>query len=393
MKKSINIKTIHLISIVPNLVGGEGHTIPYHQAVNKAVELLEWNHQVFVPQTAIDYSFLSHWLPCLYPHDLEAESSFFQKVINIYHAFRLGISLQRNVKENSLEDSQLTILFLERFIHLQLFALCIAVWLLPSKNLCVWLLYRQDTHNSKTFVIYKLLNHLIKLKLPKSHFKLLTDSELLKQSLSVKFEENLKVMPIPHTDFKVNSQPIKSNSQDIIWCWWPGSPRLEKGWKTIQSLSEISFKQGNKIGLLASNNANLIPHSQGIQVKLLSSHLSREEYDHWLAFCDIILLPYDAIAYQERTSGIFTEAIIAGKIPLVTPNTWMAYELEKYGLQDDLVLSWEDPETVLNRVLEIVNNPHIEEKRQTMQAAYQAFHNVKQYAQGFQELLPNSVSF
>jgi hypothetical protein len=104
----------------------------------------------------------------------------------------------------------------------------------------------------------------------------------------------------------------------------------------------------------------------------------------------MILLPYDPIAYQERTSGIFTEAIIAGKIPLVTPNTWMAYELSKYQLDKDLVIQWDHPEKVLTQLLEIKNNPQIQDKLETMKTAYQNFHTVKQYSQSLQQLFDQS---
>ncbi|MGK7944362.1 MAG: glycosyltransferase family 1 protein [Microcystaceae cyanobacterium] len=377
---------IQFISIVPNLAGGEGHTTPYHQAVSQELELLGWKHQIFIPEQETDSSISHTWIPCLYPYDLEAEANLWQKLFNVYHAIRLAISLSSSVNPSKINQSQTTLLFLERFIHLQLLALALAVYLLPKQNLRVWLLYRRDTHKSKTVKLYKILNKWLKSLLPQGHFKLLTDSELLSQSLSQSFEQNVHVVPIPHTDFEDKIEDSLELDNNILWCWWPGAPRLEKGWTIIQSLSHIPFAQGNKIGLVAGQNSQLKPNSQGIQVKLLPNRLSRQVYNQWLLNCDIILLPYDSLAYQERTSGIFTEAIIAGKIPCVSPDTWMAYELRKYQLETDLALEWDHPETVLNQLLEIKENPQIKDKLKQMQNAYRCFHNVKQYSQCLQQL-------
>ncbi|MGK7932715.1 MAG: glycosyltransferase family 1 protein [Microcystaceae cyanobacterium] len=380
---------VQFISIVPNLVG-EGHTTPYHQAVGQAIQLLGWNHRVFVPEKAANFSLKDNWLSCLYSYDLEAEANLFKKIFNFYHTIRLGISLAQGVNKNSMDKSSMKILFLERFIHFQLLAVWVAVLLLPRQNLSVWLLYRRDTHKSKTVKLYKMLNQWIENLLPKGQFKLLTDSELLSQSLSKSFNKMVHVVPIPHTDFQDEKENYLGLESNILWCWWPGSPRLEKGWTVIQSLSQIPFNKGDEISLIAAQNANLVPNSQGIKLKLLPNHLSRQDYNQWLLNCDIILLPYEPLAYQERTSGIFTEAIIAGKIPCVTPNTWMAYELQKYKLEKDLVIQWENPKVALTQLLEIKNNPQINDKLKEMQTAYQNFHNVKQYSQCLQQLFGQS---
>jgi hypothetical protein len=208
---------IEFISIVPNLVGGEGHTTPYHQAVSQAIQLLGWKHQVLIPEEESNFSGSDNWLPCLYPHNLEAEANLTQKIFNFYHAIRLGISLAKGVNKNKVDQSQITILFLERFIHFQLLALYFAVCLLPKQNLAVWLLYRRDTHKSKTIKLYKMLNQWIESLLPNGHFQLLTDSELLSQSLGQSFHQTVHVFPIPHTDFQAETESSLGLDNNILW--------------------------------------------------------------------------------------------------------------------------------------------------------------------------------
>ena len=100
---------------------------------------------------------------------------------------------------------------------------------------------------------------------------------------------------------------------------------------------------------------------------------------------DIILLPYHADAYKERTSGIFTECIIAGKIPLVTPHTWMAEELKNYQL-DDLIIDWENAQAVCDRIISLMANPSIHAQILMMQKDFKQFHNLENYARMMQEI-------
>jgi len=245
------------------------------------------------------------------------------------------------------------------------------------------LLYRRDAHQDKTRSIYKFLHQIIHLLLPKNQFKFLTDSELLANSLSDYFQEKITVMPIPHTDISCPEKEATIGTE--IFCWWPGSPRLEKGWDILKLITQDAVKEGEKVCFIAADNADLIAHPEGIKVKTIKNHLTRDEYSEYLCLSDIILLPYHAEAYKERTSGIFTECIIAGKIPLVTPNTWMAQELKNYQLED-LIIPWENPQEVCDHIISIMANPSIHNQIMIMQKDFKQFHNLENYAQTMQEI-------
>jgi glycosyltransferase involved in cell wall biosynthesis len=49
-----------------------------------------------------------------------------------------------------------------------------------------------------------------------------------------------------------------------------------------------------------------------------------EDYYRLLASADVVLCPYDAQAYRSRSSGVFAEAVAAGKPTVVPADTWMA---------------------------------------------------------------------
>ncbi len=371
------------LSLIPNLMGGEGHIIPYHQAVNKAVKQLGWTHLVAVPKTESINELPPQWDACLSSGDLEVDGHIGHKVLRIKQVGDLGISIAHYLRSQVIGRSPVSIIFLERFIHLQLFALAIALLFVPTENLAVWLLYRRDTHHDRTRFIYKFLHKVIEKRLKPGRLQLLTDSELLSHSLSDYFQKAIIVMPIPHTDIDGESLSLKESPKTL--CWWPGSPRQEKGWTIIKNLVHTDLDFEEKLCLIAAQSSKLTPILGGIDVKLIEDNLSRKNYIYWLCISDIIMLPYDSVAYQERTSGIFTECIIAGKIPLVTANTWMANECLKYDL-NELVLDWSDSKSVFNNILEIMQNKNINDKIKQMQADYKKFHTIEQYAQQIQEI-------
>ncbi len=67
------------------------------------------------------------------------------------------------------------------------------------------------------------------------------------------------------------------------------------------------------------------------RVTLVSERLSEEDYANMYRCLDAVLIPYPSPVYKEATSGIFAEAVALGKPTIVTENTWMAHELEKFG--------------------------------------------------------------
>lgn len=361
------------ISLIPNLMGGEGHIIPYHISVNKATKILNWSHEVIYSPEPNLPSLPENWHGVLKGNQLENKGNFIYKLQQIIIFYR---SIKKSL--NDMLSSRSNIIFIERFIHLQLFALWLAVLFLPKDNLYIWVLYRHNFHQHKTKFFYKLINKLLKKVVKPDHFALFSDSELLANSMTKYFDEPFTVMPIPHTDF-VTKSPHKN---DNIICWWAGPPREEKGWKVVKKLIECVTPLADNFTLVASKSADLNIVNQGVKVISTNDNLPREDYEYWLTKTDIMLIPYDSIAYEERTSGVFTESIIAGNIPLTTGNTWMAKELLKFGL-DELIINWDNSQEVWEKINYIVECEATKTKLKVMQKAYTDFHNLDSFAHQF----------
>jgi len=371
-----------LISIIPNLMGGEGHIIPYHQALGQALEAIGWQHQVWLPPEPSSLNLPAHWQVSLPPFDLEAEGDWVGKISRLPAVWQLGKKLGERLQTWMTQNlaPATPIIFLERFIHLQLLALVIAITQIPRpqrSRLRVWLLYRRDVHQDATRPLYRWLHQCLFHLLGSPNCRFMTDSEPLSQSLAAYFGVPFQVLPIPHTDFP--AAPSLRELSTPIYCWWPGSPRAEKGWSTIQALAATPLLAPLNCCLVTAGCAQLSPHPQGVAAIALGDRLSRGEYTHWLLRSQIILLPYDALAYRERTSGIFTEAIIAGRLPLVRAQTWMARELIRYQLET-LILDWEEPQRVWEQIRAIVHNPQVATQLAIMQKDYQSFHCLSNFA-------------
>lgn len=377
------------ISLIPHLMGGEGHILPYHGAVRRSVEYLGWQYQAWVPQDGDpnleEIGDRLHRI--LLPEDLEAEGSMVAKIARIPQAMQCGDVLAQQLRPLLTDgESRPVILFLERFIHLQLFAIWWGLRQLSPQarqRLHFWILYRRDVHLDQTRSVYHWLHQRLRKLLSPPQCQFLTDSEPLGRSLQDYFRQPFTVMPIPHTDF-AEVVPL-SVEADPILCWWPGAPREEKGWSVMRHWVSLPQPNSPRLQLIASAASGLKSNGEGIEVHLIGDRLTREEYASWLNKAQIILLPYDPEAYAERTSGIFTEAIIAERIPLVSPGTWMARELNQYDL-NSLVVDWQAPSPVWAEIAQKLADPSIHRRLAVMAQAYRRHHSLESYAKTLQEI-------
>jgi len=140
---------------------------------------------------------------------------------------------------------------------------------------------------------------------------------------------------------------------------------------------------------VAAAASGIEPTAEGCQVRLIPNVLSSDDYWGWLLAADLILLPYD-LSYAERTSGIFVEAISAGKPTAVSAGTWMAQELLAHGLPE-LIVDWAAP-NVWERLASLAREPALRARRAAMQADYRSFHSQAGYAAALRAALASSIT-
>lgn len=355
-----------IISFIPNLINEAGHEFIYNIAVNDAASMNGWQYYAAVPDDCAVEPLPATWTMCL--KVTRKKNIFTSKIERIY---LYTSSVYKFFKSKIIRDKTVVI-FLESFLFYQLLGLFIVTLFLSRKKILIWLLYR---NNYKLTLLDKILNSGFK-RLFRSKICLFTDSELLQKSLSHYFNQFVYVLPIPHTQVAAENAFIKKTNQLV--CWWPGPPRENKGLETIRKISAIRCVDDLDLRLLVSKKAQIESSKNAIAIDFVNDPLPREEYLKLLSMSDVILLPYDQTVYAESTSGVFVEAIVAGKIPLVSDKTWMAFELRKNNLEE-LIIDWNRSD-ILKLILDISKNADVHSKISKMRNLYKTFHNLHSFA-------------
>jgi len=384
------------ISLILHLYGGRGHVLSYQTALYDAIQNNSWGYMAIVSENQ-DYSCLPKSWSVRSVDDgiLDFDGETIKKCIKLFRLDKIIKSIYKNSQglndifismNNSKKEDY--ILFLETFNPLQLFVLYFALKNNKKNNLSLWIMYRGGPKwGKKTYwlftrislFLFRISNYLFKTILDDKHYILLTDTELLQKSLSSYFQKSVKLLPIPHTvnDTK-QIHERKTIDLNLITCWWPGSPRLEKGLRVIEGFSNTADTQDRKIELFVANNADIGDGCKNVHLIKLQENLSREQYEKQFLTCDFVLLPYDSDLYEENSSGIFVEAIIYGAIPIVASDTWMAYELVKYNL-NELVLG-ENNKLSIDLLYGMNGKAEVLKKLDRIRYDYIKFHNVANYS-------------
>jgi len=384
-----------VVSLIVNMFGEEGHPYPYNLAVGAAARELGWDHLAAFPTTCRLRSIPPGWRACLEPisyHSIHAvPSSRRQLRPGLRSIFRLARSIVVYLRQHVLPRRQPAILFVEFFYLSHLLALTLALCLTPRRTLSLWLLYRIDLYHRPTSLrAYQFLNRILRWLLGAQKYRLLADSDPLAQIFSRCFGQTVHVMPIPHSGVDeaeavcLPEWVASPERAGKVVCWWPGGVRGDKGLDIIRRMAAQNGGLAERICLVAAQGTQLTATPGGCRVKLLPAELPREAYLGWLQAADLILLPYEPKTYAERTSGIFVEAIAAGRPAAVTAGTWMAGELQRYDLSE-LILDWDSPR-LFEDLIRLADSAEVRSKTACMRAAYRDFHSEAGYARAVRAL-------
>lgn len=120
---------------------------------------------------------------------------------------------------------------------------------------------------------------------------------------------------------------------------------------------DIHRQQSNKDKKTISEAIKLLKNltNKFKNIKCIYGAVSTEEYYKLLSQSDLVVLPYREEAFRSLPSNIFREAVVLGKIPIVSSNTTMSHDLVKYNL-DDLIFAIKDIESFIDVIKKVVNN-------------------------------------
>ena len=345
---------------------GSGHFYHFHRSVQKALEPVLNEVTVYIPENAHFENLPNEWKKWFSPFYNRSNRRKFWK--DCTRLFRASATSRR-------------IFFIEFFGRRDFVLYSLAALLFAGKKDVLWVLYRDDLtiRRKKDLKVIRLFSKLLHWKFQK-RFVPLTDSELLADIYAGWFGQPLVLFPVLYAHY----QPVIISPKQKWICTWLGSPRSEKGAVEISRLVQIQDPASEHIELDISGATYFPVVKNQISIHLRKAFLTEEEYYASLSRSDIVLLPYDPLKYKLRTSGVFVESILAGKIPVVRDGSWLAHELKKFDLHE-LILDWANPQ-FFTHLLSIVGNPTLLPKLAKMQQAYLAFHGEHNFTRILQEL-------
>ncbi len=359
-----------IYAFVPCLLDEKGHHFNYHDYVGRAFESIKIKYIKIIPKVVKIKDLDNSWQKKI--HGLNGKKTLYNNFIKPLYNILFFIRFFKKIK-----TEENNIIFLEYFTIMHLFSIFISLFL-SRKKVNLWILYRTDLNQLvMEGKLHYFLHKMLKKVIGYEKINIFTDSLSLSHKFQKFFKQNIHVLPIPHVFFKEDK---KKSLQKEIFCWWPGgSIRPEKGLDIIIQLANfISNNTSNVKMILAEACREKCQNTQNIT--FISDNVSQKEYQKWMQVSNFILLPYDYIAYKNRTSGIFVEAVASETIPLVTKNTWMAKELQRFNLQE-LIIDWHDTNQVIDYLQNLSIKKEIHQKLKIMTKKYHSFHSISGFVE------------
>lgn len=209
-----------------------------------------------------------------------------------------------------------------------------------------------------------------------------------------------KAFPTPQTSQAPNFSDSREKSGSEVTLAFLGVAIVEKGFdvlvdeisllkdmfneKQISLTVQCNIVQGTPV--LNKAKDKLFSLARSITgLKVIEGALSKEQFFDALSFADILIFPYQPEIYRYIQSGVFTQALTLGKVVIVTDDTFIASELERYG--SGIAYRYGVPGALAKAIETAVNNIEImKAKAQKTKSLYYQIHNPKRYVDLLLEL-------
>lgn len=192
-----------------------------------------------------------------------------------------------------------------------------------------------------------------------------TDTEDLVRRHNALSPVQLLQIPVPFRQEKLQTQPSRAKDQSIHIVYL-GDARSEKGYQYLPDLVAalwLKYLQSGKARFTIQSNYNIEGGELSIlaaklqlaqyperKVRLINDPMSPDKYYQLLASADIVLLPYNPQNYQ-RTSGVLTEALAAGKPVIVPARSWLAQQVDNSRAR-----IYNHPKELSQSVIDVIEN-------------------------------------
>ncbi len=170
-----------------------------------------------------------------------------------------------------------------------------------------------------------------------SKVHLISDSEPLARQYENFLQRPVQVLPhvVPPG---IGVRRNRPSGRPVTFCYL-GNPRREKGFVEIAAAVEQLSGTGVRFVLqvvspdaACADSVARLKNAALPNVELIEGLLTRDDYLARLEAADVMFVPYHLDKHGDRTSGIFCEALVAGKPVITTENSWMSLETAASGV-------------------------------------------------------------
>ena len=170
-----------------------------------------------------------------------------------------------------------------------------------------------------------------------SKVHLISDSEPLAAPYENFLHRKVKVLPhvVPPG---IAVRKNRTAGSPVSFCYL-GNPRREKGFVEIAAAVQQLSGAGMRFVLqvvspdaACAESVARLKSAAWPNVELIEGLLTRDDYLARLEGADVMVVPYHLDKHGDRTSGIFCEALVAGKPVITTENSWMSLETAASGV-------------------------------------------------------------
>jgi glycosyltransferase involved in cell wall biosynthesis len=172
---------------------------------------------------------------------------------------------------------------------------------------------------------------------------LICDSQQLAEEYREITSLRIETLPVPHmipSHMLAASQSTNGSNHAICFSYL-GEARMEKGFdllvKAIQRLREMPEWRDARLRVHSYHHPMYHMHGwtrkllEMPEVECISDSMDSQNYYKMLLESDVIVMPYRRSTYIARSSGIFVDALAAGKPVVATEGTWMSEQLKRFG--------------------------------------------------------------
>lgn len=398
-QEGLGIPVTGICMIEPALLDYKGHYYNFANSVSRVSSERAYNFKVLISDNCIPE--IHKGIPSLTVFPQRPNDNVLKGLISrhLFAPLVFNWSLFQGLKKealNFLGPNWLVYMSTTQDLHM----LALWVWLrrfkpeqAPILILTLRLsLYRSDLHRWSPSVIWYLLGlRLLERLTHKYRIHFVTDSTMLVDEFHRLTNLPIHVVPIPHLDLIPSDINLSRSPSRILRMVSLGSARVPKGFDILAQAIQLLHSRGelDNINLdlhcyhsvgdeYISSAVSLLKDMNHPNINLIDRVINEAEYYKMLADADLVLIPYVQHVYLANTSGVFTEAVAAGKPVIVTEGTWMSAQLNTFGA--GITCRDRDPEDLARAICE-GRDKHfeLEKKAQTGRAEWVKFNNPENF--------------